>query len=132
MRVHTLVVGLAAVTLVASTARSQEQKPTYHKDLPATLVKEAKVSEPEAAAAALKAVPNGKIQKMELEKEDGKFIYSYDLKVAGKSGVEEVHIDAMTGAVVSNVHETPAQLKAEQAKEAAAKKDAKKAAAKKP
>jgi hypothetical protein len=55
---------------------------------------------------------------MELEKEDGKLLYSYDIKVAGKTGVEEVHVDAMTGALLSNEHESPADEKAEKAKEA--------------
>jgi len=90
----------------------------YKRDLPAKLVKEAKITEETAAATALKAVPNGKISSVELEKEDGKFIYSYDVKVPGKSGIEEVHVDAMTGELVSNVHESPTDEKAEKAKEA--------------
>ena len=69
---------------------------------------------------------------MELEKEDGQFIYSYDLKTAGKPGIDEVHVDAMTGAVVSNAHETPAEEKAEAKKEKAERKDARKPVAKKP
>jgi len=123
-----LAVAPTAVHAQAShAASSQAAKPKYRRDLPAKLVKEAKVTESAAAEAALAAVPGGKIQGVELEKEDGKFIYSYDIKAAGKTGIEEVHVDAMTGAVISNVHETPADEKAEKAKEA---KD--KAAKKKP
>ncbi|HEY9227221.1 MAG TPA: PepSY domain-containing protein [Gemmatimonadaceae bacterium] len=116
MNVRPFLAGLTAIVLAASATAAQEAK--YHRDLPAKLVTEAKITEPAAAAIALKAVPNGTIDKMELEKEDGKFIYSYDIKVAGKSGVQEVHVDAMTGALVSNIHETPADEKAEKAKEA--------------
>lgn len=131
MKVASLVVGVAAVALIGGAANAQA-KPKYKRDLPAQLVKEAKITEAAAAAAALKAVPNGRIDKMELEKEDGKFIYSYDIKVPGKSGVDEVHVDAMTGAIVSNVHETPAELKAEKAKEAKEAKDAARKKAKTP
>ena len=112
---------LASIGPVAHAQTKSASTPAagkYKRDLPAKLVKEAKISEEAAAATALKAVPNGKISSVELEKEDGKFIYSYDVKIPGKSGVEEVHVDAMTGELVSNVHESPADEKTEKAKEA--------------
>lgn len=120
-----LVVGIAFTPAVGAQTRgatpeTQAPSKSYPKDLPAKLVKEARITEPAAAEAALKAVPGGTIEKMELEKEDGKFIYSYDIKVAGKSGIQEVHIDAMTGALIANVHETPADQAAEKAKDAKA------------
>ena len=124
-------VALATTAHAQSTKTAASSKPhEYPKDLPATLVKQAKITEAQAAAIALKSIPGSTIDKMELEKEDGKFIYSYDLKTAGKSGIDEVHVDAMTGAVVGKVHETPADEKAEAAKEKA--EQAKKPAAKKP
>ena len=137
---------LATFVLFAATAGAQapksaaankphkqaDAKPKYKRAMPAALVKEAKVTEPQAAEIALKAVAGSKIEKMELEKEAGQFFYSYDLKTAGKSGVDEVHVDAMTGAIVSTVHETPAEEKAEVKKERAERKDAKKPVAKKP
>ncbi|MEO8620703.1 MAG: PepSY domain-containing protein [bacterium] len=142
MRVTTTVTTLFAVAvLFAPAARAQTkgaaptssaaQTPTktrYKKELPAKLAKEAKITEPAAAEAALKAVPRGKIAAVELEKEDGKFIYSYDIKTSGKSGIQEVHVDAMTGALLSNVHESPADEKAEKAKDAKEAKEAKAAA----
>lgn len=73
-----------------------------------------------AASVALRTVPGSVIEKMELEHEDGKFIYSYDLKTPGKAGIDEIHIDAMTGVVVKRVHETPADEKAEAARDAKA------------
>jgi uncharacterized membrane protein YkoI len=127
---------LAIATVVATSAHAQATKAPsaakakgYPKDMPAALVKEAKITEPQAAAIALKAVPGATIDKMELEKEDEKFIYSYDLKTAGKKGIDEVHVDAMTGALLGRAHETPADEKAEAAKEKA---ESKKAPAKKP
>ena len=70
-------------------------------------------------------VPKGHIEAMELENEDGKFIYSYDVKTPGKSGTDEVHVDAMTGKVIGLVHETPAMEKKEAAADAKAAKSAK-------
>jgi uncharacterized membrane protein YkoI len=119
MNTRTLIATFAAIAITSIAAGAQQQPaPKYKRDLPANLVKEAKITEDVAAATALKAVPSGKIDKMELEKEDGKLLYSYDIKVAGKTGVEEVHVDAMTGALLSNEHESPADEKAEKAKEA--------------
>ena len=66
------------------------------------------------------------IEGVELEKEKGKLIYSYDIKTAGKSGIDEVNIDAMTGKIIAFEHESPAAEKKEAAE------DAKKAAAVKP
>ena len=51
---------------------------------------------------ALALVPGGKIDEAELEEEDGRLIYSFEIKVAGKAGENEVHVDATTGAVVNN------------------------------
>lgn len=54
---------------------------------------------------ALARVPGGKITKGELEEEDGRLIYSFEIEVTGRSGEDEVHIDATTGEVVKQEHE---------------------------
>lgn len=86
---------------------------TYKRDIPDSLAKLAKVSEEAAAKTAQKRVPKGTIQGVELEREKGRLIYSYDMKVAGRSGEEEVNIDAMTGKLVRAFHESPAAEKKE-------------------
>jgi uncharacterized membrane protein YkoI len=92
----------------------------------AKLKSEAKVSEADAIATAQKEVPDGKIESGEIEREGGKLIYSFDIKVPKKSGVEEVNVDAMTGTVVKKEHESAKAEKAEMKKEQAeAKKEAK-------
>ena len=118
-----LITAMALIGL-ASTAQAQD---SYKKDIPAALAKRAKITEPAAAAAVMARVPQGKIEAMELEEEGGKFIYSYDVKTPGKSGIDEVHVDAMTGKVVKLVHETPAMEKKEAAADAKEKKKAAKA-----
>ena len=59
----------------------------------------------DAARLALAAVPNGKVRSGEIEEEKGKPIYSFDIKVPGKAGITEVHIDPATGAVLGQEHE---------------------------
>ena len=52
-------------------------------------------------------VPTGTVKAHELEREHGHLIYSFEFVVAGKSGIEEVNVDAMTGAVLAVEHEGP-------------------------
>jgi len=82
------------------------------------LLKDAKVTEAAARQSALAKVPGGKIRESELEKENGKLVWSFDIKVEGKSGIEEVQVDALSGDIVSVEHETPK----DEAKEALAEK----------
>jgi hypothetical protein len=89
----------------------------------AELQKEAKMTMADARAMAMREVPHSKVRAGEIEREGGKLIYSFDMKVAHKSGIDEVNIDAMTGKLVSKQHETPKAEKAE------AKVDAKEARA---
>ena len=104
----------------ASAPKQASAKPKH--ETQKALRAEAKVKEDSARKVALAAVPGGKVSKHELERENGKVIYSYDIKVAGKPGMDEVHVDAVTGAVLSNQHESPAAEKKETMKKPAAKK----------
>lgn len=122
-------IALALCTLGAAAAplaaQSTQQPHTYKRDLPPSLVKQATVSEADAAKAAEARVKHGRIQAVELENEGGKLIYSYELKVRGRSGVEEVNVDAMTGKVVNTEHEN---AKSEAKEAAQEKKETKKPA----
>jgi uncharacterized membrane protein YkoI len=117
----------AQATPAAKTAtKSASTKTSYKKDLPDSLVREAKITEAAAAATALAKVPTGKVASVELERESGKLLYSYDMKVPGKSGIDEVQVDAMTGVIFGKVtHEGPATEKKEAADEAKEKSSAK-------
>src|SRR5882724_8214750 len=106
---------VAAIGLISSVSQAQG---SYKKELPDSLTKVAKISESVAAAAAQARVPKGKIEVVELEREKGKLMYSYDLKTAGKSGIDAVHVDAMTGKVIAFVHESPSTEKKEAAADA--------------
>jgi uncharacterized membrane protein YkoI len=54
---------------------------------------------------ALARVPGGAITEAELEEEDGRLVYSFEIKVAGTAGEHEVDVDATTGEVVQQEHE---------------------------
>jgi uncharacterized membrane protein YkoI len=88
------------------------------------------VTEGAAIAVAKKAVPKGDVASIELEREGSRLIYSMDVKTAGKSGTDEVNVDAMTGKMVGKVQHESAKAEADEAK--AEKAEAKKAAKKKP
>src|SRR6476661_2661763 len=113
MKMHHVVALFAS--LAASTLSAQAV--TVKEDAPG-LLKQAKVTSQAATATALARVPGGKVTAAEIEKEGGKLIYSFDISTAGKSGIDEVHVDALTGKVLRVVHETPA----DEAKEAKADK----------
>jgi hypothetical protein len=81
----------------------------------AALSKEAKITMEQAQKAAL-AKEAGKIQSKEIEREKGKLIYSFDIKMA--DGIHEVNVDAMTGEVAEDTVESAA----DEAKEKAADK----------
>jgi uncharacterized membrane protein YkoI len=88
-----------------------------HQDIPANLAKQAKVPLEAARATALAKVPGGRVQSEELEREHGRLIYSFDIKVPGRAGVEEVNVSAVTGKVVGKHHESDRSEKTEQQRE---------------
>jgi uncharacterized membrane protein YkoI len=68
------------------------------------LLARARITEVEARALALARVPAGRVVGAEIEEEDGRLLYSYDLELDGQPGLTGVEIDAMTGAVRSVEH----------------------------
>jgi uncharacterized membrane protein YkoI len=75
---------------------------------------QAKVTESNARATALEKVPGGTVQSADLERENGKLVWSFDIADPKSPNVIEVQVDAKTGGIVSTKIETPA----DQAKEA--------------
>ena len=124
-----LFTSFAAIVLSAGAVGAQAPMHNKKVETQAMLQKEAKMTMADARAMALQTVPGATIQDGEIEREGGKLIYSFDMKVPGKSGIDEVNIDAMTSKLVSHQHETP---KAERAEAKADAKAAKAAAKAKP
>ena len=116
----------AAKPTTQATTPKRHKKVKKAEESQAALQKEAKITEAAARVTALKEVPNGTVKSSELERENGKLIYSYDITVPGKTGIDEVNVNAIDGTVVAKQHETPKAEKTEAAKEAKEKKAAKK------
>ena len=91
---------LLMAVLLASPAQACKGKPE--------LQAKAKVSCEAARKTALEKLGGKglKVKSAELEEEEGKLVYSFDVKSKGKSGVEEVQVDALTGDVASVKHES--------------------------
>ena len=108
---------LPALPALAQGMKLREERPG--------LAKEALVSLKVARTTARAKVPRGKIKAQEIEMEGGKLIYSFDLKVKGQSGIEEVNVDAKTGDLVNQEHEgSTAEAKEKASDRAEAKHDA--------
>lgn len=99
---------LLALALPASVARAQSQAPAWPtvKEEHAGLLARAQIRPDSAWKIALARVPGGEAVKGEIETEDGQLVYSLEFTVAGRSGVQEVLVNAKTGKVVSVEHES--------------------------
>jgi hypothetical protein len=87
---------LACVTVVVAAGASATPTPVP------TIARE------QAVRIALAAVPGGRVKSAELESENGKLVWSFDITRRGTRGATEVQVDAVTGAIVSRKHESPA------------------------
>jgi uncharacterized membrane protein YkoI len=117
-----LAAALSLSLAAAAAGTAAAQTTTYKRDVPPALAKQAKVTEAAAAATARKLMPHAAIAALELEHENGHLLYSFDMKTAGKDGIDEVNVDAMTGKQVGTIdHESSAAERKEAAAEARAK-----------
>ena len=103
---------LAAAAMISGAASAQT---AACKEGAPGLAAKAKVSCADAQKTALARVPHASVRSAELEEENGKLVYSFDLKRMGMAGIEEVQVDAVSGQVVS--------VEQESAKDEAAEKD---------
>ena len=113
VKTSTLKTGTVKTGTVARRHRTAKKEESQ-----AALQKEAKISEATARATALAQIPNGTVKSSELEREHGKLLYSVDITVPGKSGIEEVNVNAIDGTVIAREHEGAKAEKKEAAQEA--------------
>jgi len=92
-----LSLSLLAVGLVGCATEAQEH---------AKLAAQAKVSRATAEQTALAKVAGGTIKEGELENEDGKLIWSFDIATPGSKDITEVAVDAISGKVLSVENES--------------------------
>lgn len=116
---------IAAITTSASAhgmkCSIHPKKGTADSALPA-MTRVSMADAEKTAVASLKVAPGSAVPKGELEVEHGCLIYSFDVSLTGKSGVEEVAVDAGTGKVLSRKHESALKEAAEKAGEKTEKK----------
>ena len=99
-----LAAAVGVVGLTGCASEKQEQ---------AEMQAQAKITKEQAQETALAQAPGGTIKEGELEKENGKLIWSFDIATPGSKNITEVNVDAISGSLVSKSIETPA----DQAKE---------------
>lgn len=126
-RIITVLFVLASIPALASAQATPQKTPRKHHTAKHSwteteLRSMAKISEDSARRIALAQVSNGTVKSSELEHEKGTVVYSYDITVPGRTGVEEVLVSAIDGHVVEHQHETPKAERAEARKEAKEKK----------
>ena len=112
MRTLLLATALTVAIAAAPSLLSAQAEPALKQERPGLLA-QATVSYDSAKAVARRAVPGGVIREAELENEHDRLVFSFDIQVAGKSGIEEIQVDARTGRVVAREHENPAAVRAE-------------------
>ena len=86
----------------------------------AELIKLATVSQVQAQHSAMASLKgrNASVVSSELEAEDGCLIRSFDLKVTGRRGIQELWVDAGDGKIIASKHESPRQEAVEHAQDA--------------
>ena len=97
-----LAVGSALIAALLAGCMTEK----HEGDKEAKLAAQAKISKADAEKIALEKVPGGTIKEGELEKEKGKLIWSFDIATPGTTDTTEVHVDAITGALLSTEKET--------------------------
>ena len=108
-----MVLMLIVICALPSVVRAGDMP--VHEESPG-LLKLATIQPAAAKVSALAKVPGGSIRAAEIEKEGGKLLYSFEIKVEGRPGIEEVNVDATNGKVIGVEHEDAAT----ESKEAAA------------
>jgi hypothetical protein len=99
-----------ALMLGIATSAPAQGGPVKVKEEKPGMFKLAKLTPDSATKLAQAQFPKATIKSGEIEKEDGKLIYTFDIQQPGVKGIEEVNIDALTGALTV-AHENPAPPK---------------------
>ena len=98
MKIKIIVCSALAAFVLAGCATESQAK----------LMAGAKISKETAQQTALAKVPNGTVKAAEIEKENGKLQWSFDVATPGIKDITEVNVDAMTGDVISVEKESAA------------------------
>ena len=113
LSIQTVVAAFALVAMTTSGLVAAEETG-------AQLLTQALVSKADAQKTALEKVPDGKVECAELERENGKLVWSFDIAKPNTKNITEIQVDAKTGQIAAVAEETTKdqaeEAKAEQAK----------------
>ncbi len=104
MKTKTSALALGAVLAACLGTGLWAHGPKLHVESPG-LTRTARVTLKKAENVAQRSVKGGKLVSAEIEREKGRVIYSLEYRQKGKTGHEEVNVDARTGALVDVEHE---------------------------
>jgi len=99
--------GLAGAAGAQGPPRPAARSTPYKREVPRRLLAQTRISEDSARAVAMARIPGAEVQALELENEHGHLIWSWELRLEGKTGIEEVNVDALDGSIVGVEHEEP-------------------------
>ncbi len=107
---RTLIIVCLTSSLLATgglfAAELQEQTSSQDTTAPETVAKKARISMEEARVIALAKVPTGTVRAEELNREQDKLAYSFEILVPGKKGIEVVRVNPADGEIVSIKHKS--------------------------
>ena len=107
---RTLIIACLTGSLVAASsllaAEPQGQTASQDAAAPTAMAKKAKISMEEARVIALAKVPTGTVRSEELNREQDKLAYSFEILVPGKKGIEVVRVNPADGEIVSIKHKS--------------------------
>ena len=108
MKISNIISSILAAGLLAGFLAACACDREHGKEATAKLEAQARITKADAQRTALARVPGGTVKEGEIEKEDGKLVWSFDITTPGTADLTEVLVDALTGAVISVEKETPA------------------------
>lgn len=114
-----LLVTVAAAASASPVTCAIHPKKGATKEKLAAIAKVTQADAQKAALASFKDPSKATVKEAELEAEHGCLIYSFDIEVAGQTGIQEIQVDAGNGKVLSSKHECPKAEAVEKAKDKA-------------
>jgi hypothetical protein len=114
-----LLLGAAAAASAAKAPCSIHPKKGATKEDLSAIAKVSRSDAQKTALATFKDPSRATVKEAELEAEHGCLVYSFDIELYGRTGIEEIQVDAGNGKVLSRKHESPAAEAAEKAKDKA-------------
>ena len=100
MRFLNTITVTAVLSLGATALSAQGANPAPTRNVPDSLAAKAKITEDSARAVALKRMP-GTVETVHLMEKSGKLEYVFGIKPNGKSGMENVTVNATSGQLIS-------------------------------